>query len=233
MPGKQMICSQCSVALTADMKFCEQCGAAIHSQKSRSPKPQAEDYLMEWVATLSILQNKVIMRQLALIFFIPLGFLFLVLLLADWPPDLENLVFNLKIVLITAGIFLALLLIAIGLVYGGRYEYEFRLNKKGIGGRPHGRTAKKNAIANFLLMFSGNPTAMGAGASAEARQIEYVAWKDVDRVVPDERRKTIALQKGKRPLMVVPCDEEHYEAVLKFARKAAARTCKRLASVRK
>ncbi|MFQ5436348.1 MAG: hypothetical protein ACE5FD_15900, partial [Anaerolineae bacterium] len=179
------------------------------------------------VATLSILQNKVVVRQLGLVFIIPLGFLFLVLLLADWPPDVENLTLNLKFLLIAAGIFLVLLLIAIGLVYGGRYEYEFRLNEKGIGGRPHGRTAKKNAIANFLLLFSGNLTAMGAGALAKTRQVEYAAWHDVDTVVADEKRRTLTLQKGKRPLMVVPVDAAHYEAVLQFAQKKAAATRQR------
>jgi len=50
-----------------------------------------------------------------------------------------------------------------------------------------------------------------------------VAWKDVGRIEADPRQRTIALYRGRRPLMVVACDDAHYEAVLQEARTALAR----------
>jgi len=182
---------------------------------------------LEWVDSLPFWRNRVVIQQLVLVFVIPLAFLFAILAIADWPLDGEELLFDGKIVLITAAIFLFLLVIGIAILFAGGYEMEYRLNEKGIGGRPHGRTAKKNAIVNFLLMLSGRPTAMGAGMAAQARQVEYVAWKDVERVETDPQRRLITLKKGRRPLMVVACDDAHYEAVLQEAQAAVARNRKR------
>ena len=224
MPEDVHRCKQCGAPLKDDARFCEQCGAAV-----TAPEPADKPAIMEWVATLSILQNKVVVTQLGLVLFIPLVVLACILLLIMRPSGAEEWGAVGQIVLLTGGIFLGLLLIAVLLVYGGRYEYEFRLNHEGIGGRPHGRTAKKNRSINFLLIFSGRPTATGAGLLAQTRQEEYVAWNNVDTVIADERNRTITLQKGKRPLMVVPCDEAHYAAVLKMAQEAAARTRSRQA----
>jgi hypothetical protein len=235
MSQKVVVCLECGAPLFPDMQFCEQCGTAVASPVPKSPKPKAtgEDYLMEWVATLSILQNKVVVRQLGYVFFIPLIVLGIILTLIIWPSDAQEWGFVGQIVLITAAVFLGLLLVAILLVYGGKYEYQFRLNEKGIGGRPYGLTAKKNKVTNFLLMFSGQPTAVGTGMLAEARQIEYVAWKDVDTVITDEKHKTLTLHKGKRPLMVVPCDAEQFPAIQQFAQDAATRTQKRQSKKKK
>lgn len=219
MTPKEAVCEQCGAPLKADARFCEQCGATV-----AAPEPTDEPATMEWVATLSLLQNKTVVTQLGLVLFIPLAILACILIAINQPSGAEEWGVIGQIVLLTGGIFLGLMLIAVLLVYGGRYEYEFQVNHQGIRGRPHGRTAKKNRIINFLLMFSGKPTATGAGLLAQARQEEYVAWNDFDKVVADEKNRTITLQKGKRPLMVIPCDQEHYAAVLEMAQEAAART---------
>lgn len=186
------------------------------------PPPQQPQTEMEWVATLNIMQNNVVLKQLGAVFLIPLLALLLILTLIFWPLDGESVRILAQILAVTGGIFLALLLAAIFLVYGGKYEYEFHLDERGIRGRPHGRTARKNKIGNTLLILSGRPGAAGAGLLAAARQEEYVAWQNVDAVVPDERDKTITLRQGKRPLMVIPCGQAHFTAVLQFARDAVA-----------
>lgn len=228
MAQEDMFCEQCGDALEAGTRFCEHCGAAVATPPAVEV-PVQETLAMEWVGTLSILKNKVVVTQLGLVFFIPLLVVGLVVGLSNRPSTPEEWGFLLRIVLITGAVFLGLLLIAILIVYGGRYEYEFRLNDQGIGGRPHGKTAKKNRIINLLLLFSGKPTPTGTGLMAMSRQEEYVAWNKVDTVIADERHRTITLQKGKRPLMVVPCDEAHYAAVLDIAQQAAARTRSRRA----
>jgi hypothetical protein len=192
------------------------------SAVATSPE-QASGYNLEWVAPFPIWRNRVVIQQLALVFVIPLVILSVILALILWPRDSETLVFLGEIVLITAGVFLILLLIGVAVVSAGGSEMEYRLNEQGIGGRPYGRTAKKNTVINTLLVFSGRPTAMGAGVLAQSRQVEYTAWKDVHRVETDPKRRTIALYKGRWPVMVVACDDAHYEAVLHQARSAVAR----------
>ncbi|RMG24632.1 MAG: hypothetical protein D6724_05640 [Armatimonadetes bacterium] len=165
-----------------------------------------------------------VIQQLGLALGIPLVIVFLLLLALDWPPDVESLLRSIKVVGgVGAFIFFVLLPIALLVTFAGGYEMEYRLNERGIGGRTVGRTAKRNAIVNFLLILSGRPTAMGAGMAAQARQVEYVAWKDVQRVEADPKRRLITLKKGRWPLMVVACDEAHYDAVLQEAQAAVIR----------
>ena len=177
----------------------------------------------QWVATLSILRNRVVLLQLGWVYAIPLLVLAAILAVILRPSGTEEWRFLGGIVLVTAGVYLALLSTGVLVVYGGRYEVEFRMDEEGIGGRPHGRTAMKNRLVNRLLLLSGNPTAAGAGMLAEARQVEYVAWRDVDTVASDARRGTIVLGKGRWPRMVVACPPGDHAAVEAYARDAIER----------
>jgi hypothetical protein len=179
-------------------------------------------YDLEWTASLPFWHNTAVIQQLAVVYVIPLAFLFGILVVADWPLDTERLLFDGKLVLIAAAIVLVLMVIGIAVTFAGGYEMEYRINDHGIGGRTCGRTAKGNAVVNFLLALSGRPTAAGAGLAAQPRQVEYVAWKDVERVETDPQRRLITLKKGRRPLMVVACDVQHYAAVVQFAQEKAA-----------
>ncbi|NLG27060.1 MAG: hypothetical protein GX557_04065 [Chloroflexi bacterium] len=178
---------------------------------------------MEWMARFSLWRNKVVMRQLGLVFIVPLLVLALVATAAQWPPTGENLGVVSRVVGITAAVFGLLLLLAVALTDLGGYAMAYRMDARGISGRPHGRTAKRNAAINTLLVLSGRPSAMGAGMLAQSRQQEYAAWKDVDRAEGDPSQRTVTLYKGRRALMVVACDEAHYDTVLAQAVSATAR----------
>ncbi|MDP2989699.1 MAG: zinc-ribbon domain-containing protein [Kiritimatiellota bacterium] len=219
MTEQQMYCSNCGAALQADTKSCKQCGTDIAGfavTKKQLP--------LQWEAKLHLIRNAVVLKQLAFAFGIPVILIFILFLVLAWPIDLQALQQAFTIVLIVAGILLTLGLIAVGLVYGGGYKYQYWLDEQGIKARPFGRTAKINTIANFLLIFSGRPGRAGIGILAQSRQVEYVAWKNVDGVTAQPDQKTITLRKGKRTLMVVACDDTHYEAVLQLAQEASART---------
>ena len=181
---------------------------------------------MEWVGRLSILGNRAVMRQLILVCVIPLLLLGLLMTILTRPSNPAEWGAVGKVVLLTAAILLGLMAIAVLAIYGGGYEYRFRLDAEGIRCRPHGRTASKNRVINALLRLSGNPTAVGAGMLAEARQQEYVAWREIDTVIADDRRRTLTLQRGRRPLMVVPCDEASYAAVRAIAEQSTARSAR-------
>lgn len=178
---------------------------------------------LEWDATLNLTRSRVVVRQLALAFGIPIIVLFILLLILGWPIDRKALQTALQIALIVAGIFAVLLLVVLTLVYRGGYQLRYTLNDGGIEGRPRGRTAATNTVANVLLMFSRRPGAVGAGLIAQSRQVECVAWDKVTGVDTDPNQRTITLLNGRRPLMVVACDEAHYEEVLRRSRGAAAR----------
>jgi len=188
-----------------------------------TPSEEMSQHHLTWVANRPILRDPIVVRQLALVFAIPMVVLFVILAIIQWPWDADTWRLLGQITLVTAAVFLALLLIGVAVVALGGYRQIYRLDDEGIGGRPHGRTAVKNGVVNTLLILSGRPSAMGAGLLAQSRQVEYTAWRDVDRVETDPRRRTITLYRGRRPGMVVPCDEVHYEAVLGAARGAIAR----------
>jgi len=202
-----------------DSRFCDRCGAP--TAESTSPLPTYPS--LEWEAKLNLARSTVVLKQLAFALGFPVVFLFCFVLILEWPVDRATLQMALKIALIVAGILAALVLVVLKLVYGSGYELGYTLTEQGIEGRPHGRTARTNVIVNFLLMFSGRPSAAGAGMLAQSRQVEYVAWDKVNGVDTDPNQRTITLLKGKKPLMVVACDEVHYEEVLRRSREAAAR----------
>ncbi len=191
-----------------------------------APVNTAEDassHQLTWVANRPILRDPIVVRQLALVFAIPLVVLFIVLGIIQWPWDADTWRILGGVMLITGGVFLALMLMGIAVVAVGGYRVMYRLDDEGIGGLPHGRTAIKNAVVNGLLILSGRPSAMGAGLLAQSNQAEYTAWRDVDRIETDPRRRTLTLYRGRRPVMMVACDDAHYDAVLEAAQAAAAR----------
>jgi hypothetical protein len=190
--------------------------AAVPTAEEASPRH------LTWVANRPIVRDPVVLRQLALAFGIPLAVLFVVVGVVLWPWDADALLFIGRIVLVTGAIFLVLLLIGVAVVAIGGYRMAYRLDDEGVGGVPHGRTATKNRVVNGLLVLSGRPSAMGAGLLAQSNQAEYTAWRDVDRVETDPRRRTLTLYRGRRRVMTVPCDEAHYEAVVDAARASVA-----------
>ena len=222
MTGEMMICAQCGAVITIDARFCEQCGAAVPPQK-RAP----ETYLMKWVATLSIIKEKAKGKAVGYVLGGLFGLFFLILVIVGPSRNWREFVAVEQGYLFALGLFLALIALTFGMisviVYG---KYEFCLDDKGVSERPYGWTIRKNAILSRLIVIFG-------GSKPEEHPIEYVEWKDVATVIPDERHKTITLQKGKQPLMVVACDDEHYEAALQFAQKAVARTRKRITRKKK
>ena len=170
----------------------------------------------------SLFRDTVLLKQLAFVFGATLLVMAILFMILFWPITLDKFGQILEILLIVGGILLGLFLLAMLFFYGGRYEYRYSLNVQGIERRPGSSTARKNGIVNFLLIFSGRPTAMGTGLLAQSRQVEYIAWKDVDRVAAEPAKKTITLYKGKKPFMVVTCDNEHYETVLQWAKETSA-----------
>lgn len=196
--------------------------------QATAPAPAAGEPLFVWSARISLVRNTVVVRQLALALGIPILLIALLMLALEWPPDPRAIGVALQVAGMVAGTFLVLLVIVLGLIYRGGYEYRYEVDREGIRATTHGRTAATNRIVNLLLMLSGRPSAAGAGILAAARQSEFVAWSRVSGVRADDRQRTITLMCGGRPAMLVACDEAQYAAVLEYVRAAAARSGQRV-----
>jgi hypothetical protein len=184
---------------------------------------QESEPIFEWTARLKMWRSSLVMGQLALVLGIPILLLGLLLIVLDWPPDIELISSVLQVMGIVAGIFLVLVTLALGLVYRGGYDYHYSINADGIRATTTGRTAKTNRIVNTLLMLSGRPSAAGAGILAAARQDEYLAWSDVSAFSVDARQHTITLKSGPLPAMLVVCEAGQFSAVLEFVRAATGK----------
>lgn len=170
-----------------------------------------------WVARLPFWRHRQLWQQLALALGLPLVLLLLFLLLLEWPPSVALLAVLGRVAFVVGGILLVLLALALLVVYAGGYQLEYHLDARGIGSRPHGKTARKNLWLNRSLIIlgtlAGRPGAVGAGMLAQGHQREYVAWHQVARAQPNAQQHTITLYGRRQILMVIACEEDDYERV--------------------
>ena len=177
------------------------------------PKPTENRSELTWVARLPFVRDPVFIRQMSLVFVVPLVVLGLLMAIISWPLDMESLGMVLKVVLVTGGVMLVLYAIVIFVVLRGRQEIRYTLDEKGVREETAGPLKYMN-IVKLLLVLSGKPTYAGIGLMAQGPKSERTTWKRVQEVVPDPQAKTITLRKGRAGLTVLHCTEENYGEVL-------------------
>ncbi len=185
-------------------------------------KPTKNPSELTWVAKLPFARDPVFIRQMTLVFVLPLVVLGLLLVIISWPLDTESLGLVLKIVLVIGGVMLALYLFVIFGVLRGRQEIRYTLDGKGIREETAGPLKYMN-IVKLLLVLSGKPTYAGIGLMAQGPKSERVTWKRAQESVPDPEARTITLRKGRTDVMVIHCTEENYEQVLTWVQAHAGR----------
>jgi vacuolar-type H+-ATPase subunit I/STV1 len=173
---------------------------------------------LSWVAKLPFVRDPVFVRQMSLVFLIPLAVLGLILVVIEWPPDMQRLGMIAKIVLVTGAVILVLYLFVIFGVLRGRQEIRYTLDAKGAREETAGPLKYMN-IVKLLLVLSGKPTYAGIGLMAQGPKSERITWKRVGKVMPDPQAKTVTLRKGRTDLMVIHCTEENYAQVLAWIQK--------------
>jgi Ca2+/Na+ antiporter len=186
------------------------------------PKLTENPSELTWVARLPFARDPVFIRQMSLVFVLPLvvvGFLLVVLL---WPLDMQSLSMILKIVLVVAAVMLVLYVFVIFGVLRGRQEIRYTLDAKGAREETAGPLKHMNLV-KLLLVLSGKPTYAGIGLMAQGPKSERITWKRIEKLVPDPQAKTITLRKGRTDLMVLHCTEENYEQVLAWVQAHAGR----------
>ena len=175
---------------------------------------------LTWVAKLPFVRDPVFIRQMSLVFVLPLVVLGCLLVVISWPLDMESFGMISKIVLVTGGVVLVFYVFVIFGVLRGRQEIHYTLDAKSAREETAGPLKYMNVIKS-LLVLSGKPTYAGIGLMAQGPKSERVTWKQVQEFVPDPRAKTITLHKSRTDLMLVYCTEENYEQVLTWVQAHA------------
>lgn len=172
---------------------------------------------MTWIAKLPLARDPVFVRQMSLVFLIPLIVLGLILVIIEWPLDFQQLGMIAKVVLLTGAVMLVLYLFVIFGVLRGCQEIRYTLDAKSAREQTAGPLRYMN-IVKLLLVLSGRPTFASIGLMAQGPKSARVTWKRVEKIVPDPEGKSVILRKGRTDLMVLHCTEENYEQVLNWAR---------------
>ena len=186
-------------------------------------EPKLEENLeLTWVAKMPFVRDLVFIRQMSLVFVLPLLVLGCLLVVVSWPLDMASFGMIAKIVLGVGGVVLVLYIFVIFGVLRGRQEICYTLDEKGAREETAGPLKYMN-LFKLLLVLSGKPTNAGIGLMAQGPKSERVAWKRVQEFVPDPQAKTITLRKSRTDLMLVYCTEENYGQVLTWVQAHAGR----------
>ncbi len=191
--------------------------------QSEHPNDHIEIKPIKWQTAQPLLTSGIILKQLLVVLAIPVACLFVFLLFLAFvegqlTPSLVGQYFLLALLLLGGLIFLA----AIGtlIIYGNKYEYQFIVDDKGVNTATVGKTKRKNAVVNSLLLLTGRPGAAGAGLLAASRQVERVNWQDVDQFAADPAQLEIQLKRGSHVKMLIRCTPENYQAVVERVERA-------------
>ena len=164
---------------------------------------------IEWKIQVPIFSNSTILKQLGIAIGIPFGLLliFLLYIKAFFGVVLIALLFLLTFLFIF-------------LIWGGKYEVGFELNKKGIRSFTLEKQAKTNRILNTITIVAGffarKPTIAGAGILAQSRQNTTIKWKNIKKIKPIPEKKTIMINGGFLENIAVFCTTENYNEVNLF-----------------
>ncbi len=166
---------------------------------------------IEWTIRVPILRNSIIIKQLGLAIGIPFGLLIVFLLCV-------KAFYGVGLILV---LFL-LTYIFIRIVWGGKYDAGFELNRSGIRNYTQDRQANKNRIINAITIvtgfLAGKPAVAGAGMLAQSRQDVMIRWKNIKKVNFYPAKNTIMVKGGFTENIAVFCTPENYPEVEAFIR---------------
>ena len=176
---------------------------------------------LKWCVTFPFKEDPQVVRQLALVIFLPLLLVYLFLLALELPITLDEF-WRISKVMLAVSVFVVLLYaFVIVVLFRGRQELCYRLDTEGVKVQSGGIVKHMNLI-KLLLVLSGKPSAMGAGMLAQGPTNETLLWEKVERVEGSHVDKTISLHKGRSEQLVVQCNAENYETVLVRCHEACA-----------
>lgn len=160
----------------------------------------------EWDIRVPILKNRLIVQQLLLAIGLPFGLLMIVLALV-------RSIYGLLMVFVL----LTLTALVVGLVFRGTYDVHYRINETGISCQnqeQQARRVKKLSVAAFWMgLFSGNPSAAGAGLLSGSRVKTSLTWGKIRSARYLDRQRCILVRAGFGESIAVFCDAENYPRI--------------------
>lgn len=139
-----------------------------------------EPSTLAWTARLSLLRNRLMIKQTILVFGIPVLALGLLIFLIS---EENRWLVTLQVMGITARIIMVLLLLVIGLLALIGYEQRFVLDAAGVKSTLSGRTRLFFRTVRIASLLSSQLTAMGAGLVM--RISDRIRWQEVERIEVD------------------------------------------------
>ncbi len=174
-----------------------------------------------WEKRISLITNRYVLQDFLKAFGI--SYLIMVVLMGVIflsQGDIEVMVPMLYIfALVNGGLFILSLLI-MALFFGNSFNFRFTLNNKGVLCEIIDRKAKMSSnLAIIAGLLTGRSGTLGAGLVAKSQETTFIHWKGLIKLIPDEKRKTIALRNSWRRVMVVYTSESNYQEVLQYINK--------------
>ncbi|OAN38214.1 hypothetical protein A6A03_04815 [Chloroflexus islandicus] len=168
----------------------------------------ASTLLLEWKVDASPFRNRVVLQQMGLVFGIPIVLLGLFMVAIT---EQNRWQVALQVMAVTGGVMLGLLLLVMLVFTLVGYEQHFQLDDEGVQAKVSGRTSAFLKLVRIGLLFSGRPSAMGAGLVM--RTGDAIRWRDVAKVEVDERQRQMTLyRKGGSPFLLA-CTAENFATV--------------------
>lgn len=166
---------------------------------------------IEWFIRVSIFRNPIIMKQLGIALGIPFGVLILFLIIS-------KAIYALGLI---AVLFLLTYLFIL-VVWGGKYDVGFELDKTGIRNYTLKNQAKKNRIINTMAvvfgLLSGKPAVAGAGILAQSRQDVLIKWSSIRKVKFYPQSQMVMIRAGFAENIAIFCTPANYSEVASFIR---------------
>ena len=184
---------------------------------------QDEKREMKWTIDIPLLNNKILIRQMLMVFFLTfviVSLLMLVIFLAQGGlgamPKLLLIFF-----LVCLGLF-ALSILVMLVIFGNKMTLRFTVDNKGVLYEMLDKRGRKLTLLAILSgLFRGKPAEAGAGAIAKSRETVFISYKNVTKIEPQDKENVILLKNEWRALLAIYCKRENYDEVKEFLNEVA------------
>jgi hypothetical protein len=154
------------------------------------------DKELKWEINIPLLNNRILMRQIFLIFlitYIIISILMSVIFITQ--GDLKQVPTILFIfLLVCIGLYILTILIMF-IVFGNRMSLRFTVNNKGVLYEMIDKRGKNiTNLSIFLGILFGKPTQTGSGLIAKSREKIFINYKDIKKIDTIDNDKVILLK---------------------------------------
>lgn len=174
---------------------------------------------IQWVSSVPIFGNSVILKQLVIAIGIPFGLAIIFLSLSS--RGSRDLIYAIGLVIAA----IALTFGFVELVYGGKYEAEFTVDQQGIRCRSEKNQEKKMRIVNLLAILSGflskKPAVSGAGMLANIKLNIFIPWDKVKKIKYIDKENIIIVKGNLTENIALFCTEDNYIKVKDYIKGKA------------